>query len=103
MTCGIQAEEHSHQAGEADSQQHAREIDENGPASDVSESDGGSDPDENADRAAEQSERDRFDQELHENVVTPGTDGQAQPDLPRSLGDGNHHDVHDPDAADDEG
>ena len=55
-----------------------------------------------ADAAADQAERDRFDEELQQHVAALGADRHAQADLARPLGDRHQHDVHDADAADDE-
>ena len=45
----------------------------------------------------------RLGEELPHHVATPRPDRQPQPDLPGALGDREQHDVHDPDAAHDEG
>ena len=58
-------------------------------------------PQREADDAADAGEQDRFDQELPQDVAAAGTDGHADADLARPLGDATQHDVHDADAADD--
>ena len=45
-------------------------------------------------------EDERLDEELHQDVERLGPERHAQADLARSLGDAHEHDVHDPDAAD---
>ena len=55
-----------------------------------------------ADDAAHRAERDRFDQELGEDVAAMRADGHADADFARPLGHAHEHDVHDADAADDE-
>ena len=60
--------------------------------------DAGDDSDDAADRA----ERDRLDQELRENIATVRAHRHARPDFARPLGDAHQHDVHDPNAADDQ-
>ena len=55
-----------------------------------------------ADRAAEQAEHDGLDEKLAEDVAGPRPDGHAQADLPVALRHRHEHDVHDPDAADDQ-
>ena len=55
-----------------------------------------------ADDAADGAERDGFDQKLDEDVVALGADGFAHADFAGALGDGDQHDVHHADAADDE-
>ena len=59
-------------------------------------------PQQNPQSPADQAQDNRLDQELAENVTGPRSDGHAQPDLARSLGHRDQHDVHDPDAADDQ-
>ena len=59
-------------------------------------------PSGDADRPAEQAERDRFDQELKEDVPPRRAERLADADLARALGDRDEHDVHDADAADEQ-
>ena len=59
-------------------------------------------PKQDAQRAAEQAQHDRLDEELPQDVMASGADGHAQADLPRPLGDRDQHDVHDAHAADDQ-
>ena len=47
-------------------------------------------------------QRERLDQELGEDVAAPGADRLADADLAGPLADRDQHDVHDPDAADDQ-
>ena len=58
--------------------------------------------DQDADQAAHQAEHDRLDQELEQDRRRPRADRLAQADLARALGDRDEHDVHDPDAADEQ-
>src|SRR5438093_3573888 len=51
------------------------------------------------DDAADAGERDRLDEELHEDVAPACSDGLADPDLAGPLRDRHEHDVHDPDPA----
>ena len=51
-------------------------------------------------RAAEQTEHGGLDQELAADQARRGAQGLAQADLADAFGDGHQHDVHDPDAAD---
>ena len=55
-----------------------------------------------ADEAADDAERDGLDQELDQHVAAARAHRHAQADLARPLGHRHEHDVHDPDAADDE-
>src|SRR5262245_28547232 len=50
-------------------------------------------------QAPDQRQRDRLNQELHEDVARAGAYGHSQADLPRTLGHRDEHDVHDSDAA----
>ena len=58
--------------------------------------------DDDADQAAEQGQGQGLDQELGEDVAATGADGLADADLAGPLADRDQHDVHDPDAPDDE-
>src|SRR5687768_7495533 len=60
-------------------------------------------PSHDSDKAAEAGQDDGLDQKLHEDVLAPGTQRLSQTDLPRSLRHRDEHDVHDADAADDQG
>ena len=52
--------------------------------------------------AAGETDHHRFAQELREHVVLRRADGSPHTDLPDALEDRREHDIHDPDAADDE-
>ena len=69
-----------------------------GQGDDFGEADAGDD----ADDAAGKRHGGRFDEELQQDVVTAGAERLAHADFARPLGDGDEHDVHDDDAADDE-
>ena len=62
----------------------------------------GAQPEHDADDAADRAQRDRFDQELQEDVASMRADGHAHADLARAFGHAHEHDVHDADAPDDE-
>ena len=53
--------------------------------------------------SAGEGEQGRLGDELHRDVGAGGTEGTAEPDLTAPLQDGDHHDVGDPDAADEQG
>src|SRR6266498_1964408 len=53
-----------------------------------------------ANRAAEETQHHRLDQELEQNIAAPRAAGLTQADLAGALGHTHQHDVHDPDAAD---
>jgi hypothetical protein len=65
----------------------------------------GADPvaERDADHPADERQRHRLDQELHEDVAPARADRLADADLARALGDRHQHDVHDADAADEQG
>ena len=52
--------------------------------------------------AADAGERDGLDEELEQHLAGAGADGEADADLAGALGDGDEHDVHDADAADEQ-
>src|ERR1051326_4284361 len=56
-----------------------------------------------ADAAAEAGKDDRFDEELQQDVAAPRADGLSDADLARPLRHRDEHDVHDADAADEQG
>ena len=60
------------------------------------------DPEQHAEGAADQAEHRRLDQELAPDDPWRRAERLAQADLPDALGDRDQHDVHDPDAADEE-
>ena len=57
-------------------------------------------PERDADEPAGERQRQRLDQELRQDVARLGADRHADADLARPLGHAHQHDVHDPDAAD---
>ena len=58
--------------------------------------------DDDADERADDRQQHRLGDELHDDVGLGGADRLADADLARSLGDGDQHDVHDADAADEQ-
>ena len=63
---------------------------------------GNNEPHGDADQPAEEREGEGLDEELGQDVPATRPDGLADPDLAGPLADRHQHDVHDPDAADDE-
>src|SRR5215207_5620119 len=63
------------------------------------------DPDAEADACepADQGQEQRLEEKLKQHVGVRCSDHLADPDLPGAFGDGDEHDVHDPDAADQQG
>ncbi len=52
-----------------------------------------------ANERAKDTENNRLKKELKENIATGGTDGFANADLASAFGNGNKHNIHDADAA----
>jgi len=52
--------------------------------------------------AAEEGQHESFREELNYNIASPGAECTADADLARSLADGGQHNIHNPDAADQE-
>src|SRR5664280_3298367 len=63
---------------------------------------GTDDADHDPDQAAEDGQHGRLEQELADDVAASGADRLANADLARALRDAHQHDVHDPDAADEQ-
>ena len=57
----------------------------------------------NGERGADQTEHDRFSQELTADIALARADGDAHADLSRALGHGHKHDVHHANPSDNEG
>jgi len=56
----------------------------------------------NTDRPTEETQRDGFDKELHQNIAAARAHGHADANFPGALGHAHQHDVHNADAANDE-
>lgn len=56
-----------------------------------------------AEDAAENGEDETFKEELKEDIEIGGTDGLSDTDFVGALGDGDEHNIHDADAADEQG
>src|SRR5207245_3775454 len=99
------AEEEANADGDAEGHQHRRQGDQ---GRGESRDQGGQpaavqDDDQDAQRAADAGQEHRLDQELGQDVTPPSPDRLPDADLARPFGDGDQHDVHDPDAADHQG
>ena len=77
-------------------------LNDEAPAGELADERRDAEPDRDADQAAEQGQRQRLDEELGEDVAAARADRLADADLAGPLPDRHEHDVHDPDAADDE-
>ena len=99
---GVNAEDDANDDGEEESE------DEDFPAevwlkwSDGGEHEGDEVAKEETDDAAGEGKNEGFEEELHKDVAGAGTDGFADTDFVGAFGDGDEHDIHDADAADDE-
>src|ERR1700730_238655 len=102
--CGIETEEETDTDGDAERHEDRRCGDDGCGQrryhqwQDPCEAEADQDPE----RAAQAREEHRLDQELQQDVLTTGADRLADADLASPLGDGDEHDVHDSDAADDQ-
>src|SRR5215217_1243276 len=101
-TCGIPAEEHTDCRREPDGDEHRGGRRRGCPAGEMAEQCRAPEAEGEPDDATEHAHGDALDEELREHVGAARADGHADADLARPLGHGDEHDVHDPDAADDE-
>ena len=77
-------------------------VEDEAPAGELADHGRDGEADDDADEAAEERQGQRLDEELGEDVAAARADRLADADLARPLADRDQHDVHDPDAADDQ-
>src|SRR4029077_2244375 len=96
----VQPEEQSGRDGDTEREEDRVEGDDRFDADDleIAPADTGGD----SEQSAYEREEDGLDKELRQDVDLAGTDGLADPDLAGPLGHGHQHDVHHPDAADEQ-
>src|SRR5579862_9433755 len=97
----VVAEEHAHRDREEGGEHHGLQRHLHGPAERAADHHRSDDPEQDAGRAADEAEHDGLAEELELDRLFRGADRDAHADLARALGDGDEHDVHDADAADD--
>src|SRR5437764_5703222 len=99
---GNDAEDHTHGDGHAEGDDNRQwrddRVNARGALDDDAEDRTGEDPGD----AAGEADHHRFAEKLREHVLLPSADRAPNADLPDALEDRREHDVHDPDAADDE-
>ena len=100
---GVKAEEHADERGEEERADGRSGLHEDRPALEVADRLGTRDTERHADRAAEGGEHHGLEDELAEDVGGRGADGHPQADLADALRDRHEHDVHDADAAHEQG
>ena len=101
--CRIQTEHHADEHGEPDGQQRDRRREHHGHAGGRGQKPARCPRKPKADQAAHQADGERLDQKLAEDIATGSNNGFADADLPRAFGYGYQHDIHDADAAHQQG
>src|SRR6185437_12917551 len=99
---GIDAEEDADGGGDDEAGKDAPHGDGRGEVDQQGDGLGEHDAEDDTDGSAGESHGCGLHEELLEQVGAPGAEGFADPDLAGALGDGDQHDVHDDDAADDQ-
>ena len=98
----VDAEEEADADGEAEGDDDRCRRDDCLEEARLGDSQGDADAAGDAQEAADDADDDGFDEKLHHDVLEGRAQGFTDADFPRPFGDGDHHDVHDADAADDE-
>src|SRR6058998_2688000 len=93
-------EEDPDRSGEAEGERDGFRRDERPPLGDVADGARAAEAEGDADHTADQREGDGLDQELDEDVAPASPHRHPEADLSRPLRHRHEHDVHDPDAAD---
>src|SRR6185369_6793647 len=96
------AEHHPDGQAEQDGRRDRRRVELEAPTGELADQGGDGEAEHDPDQAAEQRQGQGLDEELGEDVATARADGLADADLAGPLPDRDQHDVHDPDAADDQ-
>lgn len=99
----IDAEEQADADGEAEGNDDRCRRDDRLEESGFCNGKGDADAAGDAQQAADDTDDDRFDEELHHDILEGGAQGLADADFPCPFCDRYHHDVHDADATDDKG
>src|SRR5579863_5313138 len=95
----IVAEEDADETGEHDREDDPFDRDLSRPLRERRHYDRSDEPEDDADHPADRRENNRFGKELAKNRRTARSDRHAQADLACPLGNRDHHDIHDADAA----
>src|SRR5688572_10890802 len=103
FTGGIEAEENSDRNAGEEGDENPVGGDEGRPAEIHGDKFRAKDAKADPDRAAEDTEGDSFGKKLQKDIVTAGAHGKTHTDFAGAFGHAHEHDVHDTDAADEEG
>src|SRR5437867_1353009 len=98
----IKAEEDAHRPGKAKGNENRFWLDQEVPLGEVGNAVRPGQAKADPDQPSDEGQAEGFDQELAQHVSAAGPHCHPQPNLPSSLRHGNQHDVHDPDASDEE-
>ena len=98
----IEPEEQSDERGNADSHRDRPDLHRGGQGRHFADRQCQGEPEDDANHASQDRERDRLGEDLPDDVAAAGAKRLAQADFPRPLAHDHQHDVHDDDAADDE-
>src|SRR2546427_684635 len=98
----IKAEEDSYGPGKAKGNEDRFRLDQEVPLGEVGNAVGTGQTEADPDQPSDEGQADGFHQELAQDVSAPGPNCHPQTNLPSSFRHRNQHDVHDPDAADQE-
>src|ERR1051325_10397145 len=98
----IDAKEQPYASRDRHGSNYRRRVHDGFPTGDRGQNGGRTDADADADETAKKRDDRGLDEELHQDVARRCADSFADADLAGALGDGDQHDVHDADAADDE-
>src|ERR1022692_2837629 len=97
------SEDEAHRAGDSDGDRDGRGRNGNADAAEQSDGRRNGDAGQGTGDAAGEAHQDGLGEELGEDRLAGGSDGQADTDLVGPLGDGHQHDIHDADAGDPQG
>ena len=100
---GVEAENEANEDGDAEGDGEDLPGDEGVERGDEAEEEGEEIAEEEAHEAADDGKDEGFDEELEADVARGGADSFTDADFVGAFGDGDEHNVHDADAADDEG
>src|SRR5882762_8619340 len=96
------AEEQPHDRAEDEGNQDGEDAYRRVPVRELGQGDRAERAEENPDHASGQTQDERLDEELEQDIEARGAQRLAHADLARPLGDGDEHDVHDADSADEQ-
>src|SRR5207245_4398139 len=95
---GVEAEDDSDSGSEAEGEEHGQRREHERGAAEEGVGKAAADAKNDADSSTEAAEHDGFDEKLSHNIAWTRSDGHADADFTRALGDGDKHDIHNTDA-----